>query len=43
MSIVRSTEKVSQEFLNGVGSQLNKELVAQDLKNKHTSYISGEV
>lgn len=43
MSIVRSTQKVSQEFLNGVGSQLNKELVARDLKNKHTSYISGEV
>lgn len=41
MYFLRTTEKVSQDFLSGVGSQLNKELVAQDQKNKHTSYISG--
>lgn len=43
MSVLRITEKVSQEFLTGVGNQLNKELIAQDQKNKHTSYISGKM
>lgn len=41
--VPRKTEKVSQEFLTGVGNQLNKELIAEDGKNKHTSYISGNV
>lgn len=43
MSVLRITEKVSQEFLTGVGNQLNKELIAQDQKNKRTSYISGKM
>ncbi|KAM8746017.1 carnitine O-palmitoyltransferase 2, mitochondrial [Acanthopagrus schlegelii] len=37
----RTTEKLAQDFLNGVGKQLHEELVAQDKNNKHTSYISG--
>lgn len=36
-----TTEKVAQDFLNGVGKELHEELVAQDKNNKHTSYISG--
>ncbi|XP_070689007.1 carnitine O-palmitoyltransferase 2, mitochondrial [Pempheris klunzingeri] len=36
-----TTEKVAQDFQNGVGRQLHEELVAQDKNNKHTSYISG--
>ncbi|XP_043986286.1 carnitine O-palmitoyltransferase 2, mitochondrial isoform X1 [Gambusia affinis] len=36
-----TTEKVAQDFQNGVGKQLHEELVAQDKANKHTSYISG--
>ena len=40
--IQRTTEKLAQDFLNGVGKQLHEELVAQDKNNKHTSYISGE-
>lgn len=38
----RTTEKLAQDFMNGVGKQLHEELVAQDKNNKHTSYISGE-
>uniref|UniRef100_A0AAY4DA64 Carnitine O-palmitoyltransferase 2, mitochondrial n=1 Tax=Denticeps clupeoides TaxID=299321 RepID=A0AAY4DA64_9TELE len=34
------TEKVARSFLDGVGKNLHAELVAQDKKNKHTSYIS---
>lgn len=37
----RTTEKIAQDFQNGVGKQLHEELVAQDKNNKHTSYISG--
>ncbi|XP_051930293.1 carnitine O-palmitoyltransferase 2, mitochondrial [Hippocampus zosterae] len=35
------TEKVAQDFLAGEGKRLQEELLAQDRKNKHTSYISG--
>uniref|UniRef100_A0A674PNY7 Carnitine palmitoyltransferase 2 n=1 Tax=Takifugu rubripes TaxID=31033 RepID=A0A674PNY7_TAKRU len=38
----RTTEKIAQDFLNGVGRELHKELVAKDKINKHTSYISGQ-
>uniref|UniRef100_A0A8C9SIS4 Carnitine palmitoyltransferase 2 n=1 Tax=Scleropages formosus TaxID=113540 RepID=A0A8C9SIS4_SCLFO len=34
------TEKMAYEFQKGVGKELHSELVAQDKKNKHTSYIS---
>uniref|UniRef100_A0A1A8MQ23 Carnitine O-palmitoyltransferase 2, mitochondrial n=1 Tax=Nothobranchius pienaari TaxID=704102 RepID=A0A1A8MQ23_9TELE len=37
----RTTERIAQDFQNGVGMQLHEELVAQDKNNKHTSYISG--
>ncbi|XP_041647605.1 carnitine O-palmitoyltransferase 2, mitochondrial [Cheilinus undulatus] len=37
----KTTEKLAQDFQNGVGKQLHEELVAQDKNNKHTSYISG--
>ncbi|KAE8293822.1 Carnitine O-palmitoyltransferase 2, mitochondrial [Larimichthys crocea] len=37
----RTTEKLAQDFQNGVGKQLHEELTAQDKNNKHTSYISG--
>ncbi|XP_031173924.1 carnitine O-palmitoyltransferase 2, mitochondrial [Sander lucioperca] len=37
----RTTEKLAKDFQNGVGKQLHEELVAQDKKNMHTSYISG--
>ncbi|XP_062251079.1 carnitine O-palmitoyltransferase 2, mitochondrial [Platichthys flesus] len=37
----RTTEKLAQDFQSGVGKQLHEELVAQDKRNKHTSYISG--
>lgn len=43
MYVLRITAKVSQEFLTGVGNQLNQELITQDRKNKHTSYISGKM
>lgn len=36
----RTTEKLAEDFQNGVGKQLHEELVAQDKNNKHTSYIS---
>uniref|UniRef100_A0A8C9SUF0 Carnitine palmitoyltransferase 2 n=1 Tax=Scleropages formosus TaxID=113540 RepID=A0A8C9SUF0_SCLFO len=36
------TEKMAYEFQKGVGKELHSELVAQDKKNKHTSYISGQ-
>lgn len=39
--VFRTTEKIAQDFQNGVGKQLHEELVAQDKANKHTSYISG--
>ncbi|XP_056133382.1 carnitine O-palmitoyltransferase 2, mitochondrial [Lampris incognitus] len=35
-----ATEKQAQDFQSGDGKQLHEELVAQDKKNKHTSYIS---
>ncbi|CAF94509.1 unnamed protein product, partial [Tetraodon nigroviridis] len=37
----RTTEKIAQDFLNGVGRELHKELVTRDKLNNHTSYISG--
>ncbi|XP_037105261.1 carnitine O-palmitoyltransferase 2, mitochondrial [Syngnathus acus] len=37
----RNTERVAQDFLAGEGKRLQEELLAQDRKNKHTSYISG--
>lgn len=37
----KTTEKLAQDFQNGVGKQLHEELVVQDKNNKHTSYISG--
>ncbi|XP_061540089.1 carnitine O-palmitoyltransferase 2, mitochondrial isoform X1 [Phycodurus eques] len=37
----RETKKVAQDFLAGEGKRLQEELLAQDKKNKHTSYISG--
>lgn len=40
--ILRTTEKLAQDFLNGVGKRLHEELVAQDRINRHTSYLSGE-
>uniref|UniRef100_A0AAV2L0M2 Carnitine O-palmitoyltransferase 2, mitochondrial n=1 Tax=Knipowitschia caucasica TaxID=637954 RepID=A0AAV2L0M2_KNICA len=36
----RNTEKIAEDFKNGVGKQLHEQLVAQDKQNKHTSYIS---
>lgn len=36
----RNTEKIAEDFKNGVGKQLHEELVAKDKSNKHTSYIS---
>ncbi|XP_051867821.1 carnitine O-palmitoyltransferase 2, mitochondrial [Pristis pectinata] len=37
----RRTERLAQDFEQGIGKQLHEELVAQDKRNKHTSYISG--
>lgn len=37
----RNTEKVAEDFKNGIGKQLHEELVSKDKNNKHTSYISG--
>ncbi|XP_067846412.1 carnitine O-palmitoyltransferase 2, mitochondrial isoform X2 [Heptranchias perlo] len=37
----RRTEQLAQDFEKGIGKQLHEELVAQDKRNKHTSYISG--
>ncbi|KAK5869344.1 hypothetical protein PBY51_024069 [Eleginops maclovinus] len=37
----RTTEKLAQDFQSGVGKQLHEEMIANDKKNKHTSYISG--
>ncbi|XP_068446236.1 carnitine O-palmitoyltransferase 2, mitochondrial-like [Clinocottus analis] len=37
----RTTEKTAQDFQNGVGKQLQEELVVQDMNNQHTSYVSG--
>ncbi|XP_061093885.1 carnitine O-palmitoyltransferase 2, mitochondrial-like [Conger conger] len=36
----RNTEKLAHNFQSGVGKELHNDLVAQDMKNKHTSYIS---
>ncbi|CAF92238.1 unnamed protein product, partial [Tetraodon nigroviridis] len=38
---LRNIEKIAQDFLNGVGRELHKELVTQDKLNNHTSYMSG--
>ncbi|KAJ1170255.1 hypothetical protein NDU88_002135 [Pleurodeles waltl] len=37
----RKTEQLAQKFEQGIGKQLHEHLVADDKKNKHTSYISG--
>ncbi|XP_038615450.1 carnitine O-palmitoyltransferase 2, mitochondrial-like [Tachyglossus aculeatus] len=37
----RQTEGFSQSFKTGIGKELQRMLVSQDKKNKHTSYISG--
>ncbi|XP_006879756.1 PREDICTED: carnitine O-palmitoyltransferase 2, mitochondrial [Elephantulus edwardii] len=37
----RKTEQLCKSFENGSGKELHEQLVAQDKKNKHTSYISG--
>ncbi|XP_078074597.1 carnitine O-palmitoyltransferase 2, mitochondrial [Mustelus asterias] len=37
----RRTEQLAQDFEKGIGNQLHEELVTQDKRNKHTSYISG--
>ncbi|GCB66432.1 carnitine O-palmitoyltransferase 2, mitochondrial [Scyliorhinus torazame] len=37
----RRTEQLAQDFKKGIGNQLHEELVTQDKRNKHTSYISG--
>ncbi|KAM6218160.1 carnitine O-palmitoyltransferase 2, mitochondrial [Rhynchocyon petersi] len=37
----RTTEQLCKNFENGSGKELHEQLVAQDKKNKHTSYISG--
>ncbi|CAG01602.1 unnamed protein product, partial [Tetraodon nigroviridis] len=39
----RTTEKITQDFLNGVGRELHKELVTRDKLNNHTSYISAHM
>ncbi|XP_038650306.1 carnitine O-palmitoyltransferase 2, mitochondrial isoform X3 [Scyliorhinus canicula] len=36
----RRTEQLAQDFEKGIGNQLHEELVTQDKRNKHTSYIS---
>ncbi|XP_077005725.1 carnitine O-palmitoyltransferase 2, mitochondrial isoform X2 [Tamandua tetradactyla] len=37
----RKTEQFCKSFENGTGRELHEQLVAQDKRNKHTSYISG--
>ncbi|XP_077189805.1 carnitine O-palmitoyltransferase 2, mitochondrial isoform X1 [Paroedura picta] len=37
----RKTEQLAVNFRNGIGRELHEQLVAQDKRNKHTSYISG--
>ncbi|XP_075412422.1 carnitine O-palmitoyltransferase 2, mitochondrial [Tenrec ecaudatus] len=37
----RKTEQICRHFERGSGKELHEQLVAQDKKNKHTSYISG--
>ncbi|XP_020368798.2 carnitine O-palmitoyltransferase 2, mitochondrial [Rhincodon typus] len=37
----RRTEQLAEDFEKGIGKQLHEELVAQDKRNKHTSFISG--
>lgn len=41
--VFSTTEKLARDFENGVGKQMHEELVAQDKRNKHTSYISGMI
>ncbi|XP_022351893.1 carnitine O-palmitoyltransferase 2, mitochondrial isoform X2 [Enhydra lutris kenyoni] len=36
----RKTEQHCKSFENGIGKELHKQLVAQDKRNRHTSYIS---
>ncbi|XP_023674577.1 carnitine O-palmitoyltransferase 2, mitochondrial isoform X1 [Paramormyrops kingsleyae] len=35
------TEKLARDFQSGVGKELHEELLDQDKRNRHTSYISG--
>uniref|UniRef100_H3CJU3 Carnitine palmitoyltransferase 2 n=1 Tax=Tetraodon nigroviridis TaxID=99883 RepID=H3CJU3_TETNG len=37
----RRAEEIAQDFQNGVGRELHKELVTRDKLNNHTSYTSG--
>ncbi|XP_043941382.1 carnitine O-palmitoyltransferase 2, mitochondrial isoform X1 [Protopterus annectens] len=37
----RKTEQLAQSFEKGIALQLHEELVAENKRNKHTSYISG--
>lgn len=37
----RKTEQLAQKFEQGIGKQLQEQLIAEDKKNKHTSFISG--
>ncbi|XP_041460705.1 carnitine O-palmitoyltransferase 2, mitochondrial-like [Lytechinus variegatus] len=39
--VYAATEKIVQEFEKGEGNSLNSQLIAQNKRNKHTSYISG--
>uniref|UniRef100_A0A3B3RMX0 Carnitine palmitoyltransferase 2 n=1 Tax=Paramormyrops kingsleyae TaxID=1676925 RepID=A0A3B3RMX0_9TELE len=36
------TEKLARDFQSGVGKELHEELLDQDKRNRHTSYISGQ-
>lgn len=37
----RKTEELARHFEKGIGRELHEQLVAQDNRNKHTSYITG--
>ncbi|XP_043555251.1 carnitine O-palmitoyltransferase 2, mitochondrial [Chiloscyllium plagiosum] len=37
----KRTKQLAEDFEKGIGKQLHEELVAQDKRNKHTSFISG--
>ncbi|XP_072181875.1 carnitine O-palmitoyltransferase 2, mitochondrial-like [Diadema setosum] len=39
--VYAATEKIVRDFEKGEGQALNSQLIAQDKRNKHTSYISG--
>lgn len=39
--VYAATKKIVQDFEKGEGNSLNSQLIAQNKRNKHTSYISG--